>query len=146
MHPPCAGECALRRIESVIFRNEARVDLLTTLRKEEEEKDLQTSRDRPQTHHPTPSAMYVEKTSPDAVCYHLSQCNHHDTGGTLLCKRSHKKRQTNFKTTILPRRRVGDNSWMYRGAMHAARPTPMPMRNLPPIYMMIKILSSNILW
>ena len=69
---------------SLVFRNEARADLLTTLGKEEKEKNLQTSRDRPQTHHPTPSAMYVEETSTDAVRYHLAQCNHHDAGSTML--------------------------------------------------------------
>ena len=70
--------------KSVLCSNEVGVDLLTTLRKEEKEKDLQTSWDRPQTYHPTPSAMYVEEASPDAVRYHLSQCNHHDAGGTSL--------------------------------------------------------------
>jgi hypothetical protein len=69
---------------SLMFRNEARANLLTTLRKEEKEKNLQTSRDRSKTHHPTPSTMYVEETSPYAVRYHLAQCNHHDAGGTLL--------------------------------------------------------------
>lgn len=68
----------------LVFRNEVRVDLLTTLREEEKEKNLQTSRDRPQAHHPTPSTMYVEETSADAVRYHLAQCNHHNAGSTML--------------------------------------------------------------
>ena len=39
-----------------------------------------------------------------------------------------------FKTTILPRWRVGDNSWICKGAMHAAKPTPTPTKNRPPIW------------
>lgn len=41
---------------------------------------------------------------------------------------------TTLSTTMRPRRRVGDSSWMYSGAMHDARPTPMPMRKRHPIW------------
>lgn len=53
-------------------------EIHTTLRKEEQEDELQSSRHSAQAHHPSPAASYMRESSADCIGDNLSQSDHDD--------------------------------------------------------------------